>query len=76
MLNPKKISNFNNNHIITQFNQSNYHTICDKLAAIDADLASIILKKKKIKCHFEHCEKSIHLLYERMYRFLLVPRSK
>ena len=25
-----------------KFNQSNYHTICDKLAATDADLASII----------------------------------
>jgi len=28
--------------MIAQFNQSNYHTICDKLAATDADLASII----------------------------------
>lgn len=42
MLNPKKISNFNNNPMIAQFNQSNYHTICDKLAATDTGLASII----------------------------------
>src|SRR6187402_545305 len=42
MLNPKKISNFNNNPMIAQFNQSNYHTICDKLAETDTDLAPII----------------------------------
>ena len=42
MLNPKKISNFNDNLMIAQFNQSNYHTICNKLALMDADLAQII----------------------------------
>jgi DNA-3-methyladenine glycosylase II len=28
--------------MISQFNQSNYHSVCDKLASIDADLQSII----------------------------------
>lgn len=42
MLNPKKISNFSNIHMITQFNPSNYHTICDNLTVTDTDLAPII----------------------------------
>jgi DNA-3-methyladenine glycosylase II len=32
----------NNNQMLKQFNQSNYRTICDELAAADADLANII----------------------------------
>jgi DNA-3-methyladenine glycosylase II len=42
MLNPKEISNLDNNFMIQRFNQSNYHSICDKLAATDAHLAAII----------------------------------
>jgi DNA-3-methyladenine glycosylase II len=42
MLNPKKISTFKNNTMTNKFTQSTYHTICDELAASDADLAAII----------------------------------
>src|ERR1700753_336761 len=54
MLNPKKISNligaalamtrflYDNKPMLKQFNHSNYHSICDKLAESDADLANII----------------------------------
>jgi len=42
MLNPKKISNFNNNCMINKFNQSTFQHICDNLAQSDADLVRII----------------------------------
>jgi len=42
MLNPKEISNLDNNYMIQRFNHSNFHPICDKLAATDAHLAAII----------------------------------
>lgn len=32
----------NNNPMLKQFNQSNFHSICDELASADADLANII----------------------------------
>jgi DNA-3-methyladenine glycosylase II len=39
---PKEISIFDNNFMIQQFNQSNYQSICDKLASADPDLQIII----------------------------------
>jgi DNA-3-methyladenine glycosylase II len=42
MLNPKKISNLDNKYMSEQFSQSDFHFICDQLAANDADLAAII----------------------------------
>jgi len=42
MLNPKEISNLDNNYMSEQFSQSNFHSICDQLAGNDADLAAII----------------------------------
>ena len=42
MLNPKEISNLDNNFMSEQFSQSDFHQICDELAARDADLAAII----------------------------------
>jgi len=42
MLNPKEISNLDNNFMSEQFSQSNFHAICDELAVRDGDLANII----------------------------------
>jgi DNA-3-methyladenine glycosylase II len=42
MLNPKEISNLDNNFMSEQFTHSDFHSICDRLAANDADLAVII----------------------------------
>jgi len=42
MLNPKEISNLDNNYMIEQFTRSTFHPICDQLAANDPDLAAII----------------------------------
>ena len=42
MPNPKKFSILDNNFMIQQFNQSNYKSICDRLASADPDLQKII----------------------------------
>jgi DNA-3-methyladenine glycosylase II len=42
MLNPKEISNLDNNFMSEQFTHSDFHSICDRLAAKDTDLANII----------------------------------
>src|ERR1700744_1192690 len=42
MLNPKEISNLDHNFMSDQFSQSDFHQICDELAANDADLGVII----------------------------------
>jgi DNA-3-methyladenine glycosylase II len=42
MLNPKKISIFDNNYMIQQFTKTNYQAICDELASADPDLQKII----------------------------------
>jgi len=42
MLNPKEISNLDNNYMLQQFTKSTFHPICDELASKDADLAAII----------------------------------
>ncbi len=42
MLNPKEISNLDNNFMSEQFSKANFNAICDQLAANDADLAIII----------------------------------
>lgn len=42
MLNPKEISNLDNNFMSQQFTHSEFHHICDQLAANDPDLAAII----------------------------------
>jgi len=42
MSNPKKISIFGNNYMISQFSSTNYKSICDKLASADPDLQKII----------------------------------
>src|SRR5476649_682913 len=42
MLNPKKISTFNNSKMTNKFTPANYHPICDELAAADTDMQNII----------------------------------
>lgn len=42
MLNPNKVSNLDNNCMPDKFNHANFHSICDQLAANDADLAAVI----------------------------------